>query len=257
MKLDFTLEKYAVLCQAVVSAGYTVLSVADYLANENPPEHIVILRHDVDRRLGNALRMAQLEFEIGLKATYYIRMQPAVFQPEILKQISRMNHEIGYHYETLAKAKGNLEEAILLFESELAEFRRICPVRTISMHGSPLSPYDNRDLWRDFDFRQYDLLGEAYLSLDYNKITYLTDTGRSWANNRYNMRDHVATKKQAAQLTTTNDLIASIRRQAFSNICISTHPERWPQNLSGWGLSAATDLCANQVKLAIRLARRT
>lgn len=39
----------------------------------NPLEKVVILRHDVDRLPGNALKMARLEHEMGVQATYYFR----------------------------------------------------------------------------------------------------------------------------------------------------------------------------------------
>jgi len=51
--------------------------------------------------------------------------------------------------------------------------------------------YDNRDLWKRYDFRQFGLAGEAYLSIDYHRLAYLTDAGRSWADNPYNLRDRV------------------------------------------------------------------
>ena len=65
-----------------------------------------------------------------------------------------MGHEIGYHYEDLAMAKGNYEKAILSFEQNLAKLRHIVPVETICMHGSPLSKFDNRKIWEKYDYRR-------------------------------------------------------------------------------------------------------
>ena len=39
------------------------------------------------------------------------------------------------------------ELAICDFERNLRRFRKLYPVKTICMHGSPLSKWDNRDLW--------------------------------------------------------------------------------------------------------------
>jgi len=62
-------------------------------------EPFVILRHDVDRKPGMALEMAQMKKDMGIRATYYFRMMPGVFEPEIIRMIRDMGHEIGYHYD--------------------------------------------------------------------------------------------------------------------------------------------------------------
>jgi hypothetical protein len=164
-----------------------------------------------------------------------------------------MSHEIGYHYETLSKSRGNYPAAIDLFEKELARLRQVCPIQTISMHGNPLSPYDNRDLWKRYDFRQFGLAGEAYLSIDYHRLAYLTDAGRSWADNPFNLRDRVAGEQTPSGIRTTGELIAAIREKRFDAICISAHPERWSGNLPEWLFSASLDLAANTIKAALRL----
>ena len=63
---------------------------------------------------------------------------------------------------------------------------RITDVKTICMHGSPLSRYDNRDLWNRYDFKDCWIVGEAYLSI--KDVNYFSDTGRSW-NWKNKMRD--------------------------------------------------------------------
>jgi hypothetical protein len=255
MSLDFTLSKYREMCQAILASGYSTWPIARYMATRDAPGLVALLRHDVDRRPGSALRMAQLEHELGIQATYYVRTTPSVFRPTILKGIAAMGHEIGYHYETLAKAQGDMRRAIRLFEQELAQLRQICDIETISMHGAPLSPYDNRDLWRQHDFRQFGLLGETYLSLSYERLVYLTDTGRSWSEDRYNLRDKVAQEHPGPDLRTTDDLISAIHDHRFAHICILTHPERWARNIGEWVISTVLDFAANQVKRGILLVR--
>jgi hypothetical protein len=117
---DFTLKKYELLCQSILAAGYSIWTVSRYKENDAQPDHLVIFRHDIDRRPQNALKMALLEHELGIHSTFYIRMVQSVFQPDIVRKIASLGHEIGYHYETLAKARGNQAKAIELFESELS-----------------------------------------------------------------------------------------------------------------------------------------
>ena len=41
------------------------------------------------------------------------------------------------------------------------------------MHGSPLSSYDNRDMCKNLDFKELDLKGEGYLSINLKIFTIL------------------------------------------------------------------------------------
>lgn len=256
MTRDFTLLLYEELCQALLGAGYASITIAEYMAQYPQREQLVLLRHDVDRWPNHALRMAQLERSLGIRATYYIRMTRHAFQPEVVRQICALGHEIGYHYETYAKARGDRVEAIATFKQELSTLRNICKVETISMHGSPLSAYDNLDLWKHACWSDFGLLGEAYLSLDYSQVDYYTDTGRAW-NSRSNLRDRVPDIKgsHTNDIATTQDLIAAVRERVFDHVCIQTHPERWASTRSEWLVSRGADFTANQVKLALKTVR--
>jgi hypothetical protein len=252
--LDFTLEKYRQLCLALIDSEYTAMTVRDYLLMPPPRDsRIVILRHDVDRKPEKAARMAVLENRLGLSSTYYFRATRSVFKPEVIKGIDRLGHEIGYHYETLARAKGEHGKALRLFREELLAFRKVVDVRTICMHGSPMSRWDNRSLWENHDFGMFDLVGEAYLSIDYSDLVYLTDTGRSWNADRRNVRDRVFSMKGYA-VRTTDELIELIRTEKVGKMCIQTHPERWDHRLSAWILSQARDQCFNLAKYILSFA---
>lgn len=178
MNLDFTINKYRQLCDTLCRCGYTSSTVAAYLGNPNGEQKVIVIRHDVDRKPQQALRMARVEYELGIRSTYYFRFNKKVFQPQLIRKIAEMGHEIGYHYETLDKAKGNYERAIQIFKYELDEFRKVAEIKTICMHRNPLAKWDSRDLWSQYDFKKFGILGEAYLSL--NNVIYLSDTGRTW-----------------------------------------------------------------------------
>ena len=135
MKLDFTFAKFRELCEALSSSGYELLTVRDYLQG-NEQKRFVILRHDIDVKPERGLKMAEIEKEHGIRSTYYIRMTEEVFKPIIIRRIAEMGHEIGYHYETLDKAKGDKNRAIEIFKKELTKLREVCYVDTICAHGS-------------------------------------------------------------------------------------------------------------------------
>lgn len=236
MVKDFTLEKYKELCEAVLGSGYRPVTIRKYFEDrleKKKGKKLVLLRHDVDRVAENALKMAKLENILGISSTYYFRMVDEVFKPGLIKNIHKLGHEVGYHYEVLDKAKGDHEEAIKIFEKELAEFRKVCEVKTISMHGNPLSSWRNVDIWKKNDLTGYDLLGETYVSIDYAKVAYFTDTGRRWDGTDFAIDDYVdsaATEK----VRNTDELIALVKKGKLEKICILCHPNRWGEGTGEW-----------------------
>ncbi len=243
--LDFTLHKFRQLCSAV-AMYYPTLTMAEYLSAQKLPERFVIMRHDIDRKPKNALNIAKIEQEFRIKATYYFRVNSNVFRPGIIQEIEDMGHEVGYHYEVLGKAKGNYHKAMELFEYELSELRKICNIKTICMHGDPLSKYDNRDLWKVYDFRDSGIIGEAYLSAG-KDVNYFSDTGRSW-NSKNNMRDFMPDKKEKRIVDTTDDMIGLIKSNIINKLYILTHPERWASKNMEWGFNYMIDFAFNAGK---------
>lgn len=232
MNLDFTLKKYIELCEAILD-NYEPMSVLAFLEKKNSGK-FAIMRHDVDRNPERALKMAKLEEDLGIKSTYYFRMKESVFVPKIIREIVDMGHEVGYHYEVLDKAKGDFEKAIEIFEDELRKFREVYNVKTICMHGNPLTKWVNRDIWRYYDFEKYGITGEPYLLFSGSKTLYLSDTSRKW-NSNFNVKDYIFSEfKLPLEFKSTNDIINIINSREIENICVSTHPNRWSNDMGAW-----------------------
>jgi hypothetical protein len=251
MPLDFSLSTYRQFLNAL--KNYEVYTVRRFL-EEQPSRDFVILRHDVDRMPGYALRISQLENEFKINSTYYFRYNKKNNWRHIMKAVSDQGHEVGYHYETLSKARGDHEAAIKMFTFELEDFRKICDVKTVSMHGKPLSKYINDKIWEKNSFEEYGIIGDSGLSI--LGIPYFTDTGRSW-DNRNNIRDYIKTPDQSNTIIrTTNDLITLLSTHSYSTLYISTHPERWSGNTLEWLYCYSRDLFFNSGKSLIRLIRK-
>jgi hypothetical protein len=255
MSFDFTLKKYSHFCETLKSLSCPILAVEDFISPSHPGGFSVILRHDVDRWLPTAIRMAKLEAEYNIRASYYVRMTPGVFKPAALKRLSHLGHEIGYHYEVLTKAKGNLEKAIEIFEAELRTLRKIVSISTISMHGSPLRRWNNLDLWDVYDFKDYDVKAETSFSINYANIYYFTDTGRSWNANRFNLRDRVNSRKPSESVKTTDQLIDFISRKYPLPVFINAHPNRWAATVVDFLVGGTLDWTANITKWIASLSR--
>ncbi|WP_336035073.1 hypothetical protein [Halobacterium yunchengense] len=251
----FTMDAYGDLLDALADAGYAFLTVRDYLARDGLPERFVVLRHDVDRKPGNADRMAALEADRGVRATYYYRT--STFDAERVRRLEGLGHEVGYHYEDYVRAGGDLEDAHRLFANNLRVFRRDCTVETVCMHGNPLSPHDNREMWTADGapgFAAYGLLGEAYLSVDFEDVAYFSDTGRTWRDGPLKIKDHtMGDGGRRAAADTTGDLAAVFRGGDVDRACVLAHPERWADSLPELVAARSKDGAVNLVKRGMHL----
>jgi hypothetical protein len=254
MHLDFTQEKYGEICEAIVKSDYTTLTFKDYVQAKALPPRFILIRHDIDRNPGNALDIATMESKYGIKATYYFRSTRGVFKPEIIKSIERMGHEIGYHYEVLSDAKGDHVRAIEIFQDDLKKFRKLCDVKSICMHGRPLSGHDNRDLWKYYNFNDYAILGEAYLSVGAD-LHYFSDTGRNWGW-KNKIRDHMPDRQEEISINTTDELIRLIDTCSIDRIYILVHPERWAGTRYEWAAGYLNDMLINAGKKILMGVRR-
>ncbi|MDZ4122198.1 MAG: hypothetical protein U1C33_07230 [Candidatus Cloacimonadaceae bacterium] len=143
-----------------------------------------------------------------------------------------MGHEIGYHYEDLTRNDGDIQAALSDFQKHLARFRKLYLVQTVCMHGRSGSPYDNRDIWQHARLEDFGLIAEPYLSLDFNKVLYVSDTTQRWDGSGIALRDNVKTSMDL-KFRTTMDIIRNIDRLP-DHFMITIHPELWARNLPGW-----------------------
>ena len=214
--MDFTLELYKYLFEMLQSQRYKIIRFDDSFSCTGyiNRSKTTILRHDVDLLPHNALAMAQLEHDLGIRGTYYFRIVPESFDAGIIERIAAMGHEVGYHYEDVslvAKAVGSggekrrngetekrrvvdqqkihitdtpthpdyakassgrrysgslnnlppylIDRAMESFVKNLETMRKVADIKTICMHGSPMSKYDNRLLWINYNYSDYILPG--------------------------------------------------------------------------------------------------
>lgn len=248
--LDFTIQSYRQLLFAVQQAGYQIVTFEEYLT-QSPTGKFIILRHDVDELAGNALRMAQVEHEMGIRATYYFRIVKQSNCPDIIRQIAAWGHEIGYHYEDLSVAQGNHAKAIAAFGEHLDYFRQYYPIQTICMHGSATSKFDNRTLWEHYELSDYGLKGEPYLSLDFDQIYYLTDTGYAWDGGKYAVRD-IVVNNHGLKFHSTKEVISAIETSTFPKECMILAHTLWSPNRVQWVLLHTREFFRNNIKYMSR-----
>jgi hypothetical protein len=256
---DFTLKAYKKLLDQIVRSRYTVVTFEEYCQNRRKNEKVIILRHDVDKKPLRSLRIAVIENKLGIKSTYYFRVQKNKLPSATIRQIAKLGNEIGYHYNDLNDAAGAVDSALASFQKNLEKLREVAPVKTACMHGSPMSRFDNRDMWKARIYREFGIIGEPYLDIDFDKVMYLTDTGRRWDGEKVSIRDKVRGEgarmmgksedreelekrsrggvcdRPLFHLHSTGDIIEALKENRLSaNIMVTVHPQRWTDNHLCW-----------------------
>jgi len=269
------------MLRTLLVQGFSFQSFEEFLINPN--ERGIVLRHDVDRLPENSLKTAQLEASLGIRGSYYFRMVPCSYNEAIIRAIARLGHEVGYHYETMDSARlkdksigledkskklkdkriekeegseWHIDVAYVEFCENLELLRKIVPVTTICMHGSPRSQFDNRDIWKSYDYRKLGIVGEPYFDVDFNKVFYLTDTGRRWNGHRFSVRDKMPQQEQwnreGLNFRTTSHIIRAAESGKLPNqIMITIHPQRWNNGLLPWIKELVLQNIKNVVKWGV------
>jgi len=256
---DFTIKKYKEFLNQLREKEYNFQTFSEYL--KSPSKKVVILRHDVDARKENSLRFARIQYELGITGSYYFRLVPQSYDERVIDEVASMGHEIGYHYETMDSAyakvkmqkstgKGQREELIDRAYEEfcinLEKFRKIVPISTICMHGSPRSKYDNKDIWKKYDYHKLRIIGEPYFDIDFNEVAYLTDTGRRWNGSNVSVRDKVESRYRF-NFRSTDDIINGIDVLP-DKVMFTFHPQRWTDNAFDWIKELVMQNIKNEVK---------
>lgn len=159
-----------------------------------------------------------------------------------------MGHEIGYHYEVMSRAKGDIVKAKELFREDIEELNSICEIRTACMHGSPESRYDNIQFWNHTEMASYGIIGEAYHDVAPD-FQYYTDTGGKW-NSRFNIRDKIKGCNMP-YVVNTQTVVNSLKSGGSCRIYINCHPERWSEDRYEALKYRFTDLGTNLAKSVI------
>lgn len=247
MTRDYTAKVYTRLIQTILEKGYRTLSYEDYVNKDFAGDKVYILRHDVDYKPYNAVNTATIEATAGAKGTYYFRIINETNVPDAIEKIAKLGHEIGYHYEDLSLCRGNYEKAYEQFLKNLAYFRKYYPVTTICMHGSPLSKWDNRFIWKKYNYRDSGIIAEPYFDTDFNKVLYITDTSRHWNASDYSVRDKVDGLK--AIIHSTDHLMQQLQTDKLpQHIMQNIHPHRWTDNYLGWSKELVFQNLKNVIK---------
>ena len=138
-EMRFTYNAYVGYLKLLKTAGYSLTRFQDARTSMEPK---AIIRHDIDLSPKSALKMAELDYENGCLATYFVLISSTFFnlldkdnEASILK-IASLGHEIGLHFDVTkyADADGNALQAAIEREIDLLSAIIGKPVKSMSWH---------------------------------------------------------------------------------------------------------------------------
>ncbi len=99
--IDFSYKSYLELLEYIRHLAYRIGPFRDF--PESGP--YVILRHDIDFSVPKAEEMATLEYQKGIKSTFFVLLTSPYYSAlwednvQSMRRIVAMGHEVGLHYD--------------------------------------------------------------------------------------------------------------------------------------------------------------
>lgn len=176
-KKDFT---YDVLKNTLLNAKQRFKFIG---FDENIDESgCVIMRHDIDMSIEKAIKMAELEHEVGVKATYFFLLRSDnynLFNKEVIsdiRYIHRLGHDIGLHFDHLFYGE---------FDSEMLIINKLEYERDIlaSQLGLEINSFAYHNTNKEILSFNREIMGgmlNAYCDKYFKKIKYCSDSYGIW-----------------------------------------------------------------------------
>lgn len=99
--MSFMFDDYSAMIELLRNNSYKIINYIEYGGYDK----CVILRHDIDMDLNQALTAANLEFELGISSTYFLLLSGDLYNlfskksRKMVKEIEKLGHAIGLHFD--------------------------------------------------------------------------------------------------------------------------------------------------------------
>lgn len=148
MSIPYSIGSYRSILEMALAQGYQFISFTD---NPAPDKYNIYLRHDIDYSLDMALKVAQLNHQLGISATFFFLVRSPIYNilsdpsTEYVFQISELEQRIALHYtlpSRIIQCKDELIESVLMdFHLLQQQFGQV--EHAVSWHTVPQSFIDD------------------------------------------------------------------------------------------------------------------
>lgn len=174
--MEFTFGAYKRLIETIIKNGYQVSSYK----NVEEYDKTVILRHDIDFSPSNAINIARIESELGVKSIYFVLISTEFYNVfsketfELLKQILEMGHEIGLHFDEQRYNINSLEQMKDYVSKEVSILQNALDteVNVVSMHRPSRFVLNNNIKFKN--------LINSYNKKYFEEMKYISDSRMYW-----------------------------------------------------------------------------
>lgn len=183
----------------------------EFYSDEELHKNSILWRHDVDHSLEEALNLAKIEFDLGIKSTFFILLHSEFYSPlekrssEIIFEILSLGHKLGLHFDTHYYSIDSEDELSrrLAFEKYLLEQIFNTSIVVFSFHNTTEFTMSCK-AWK------YGGLINTYANFFQLNASYCSDSNGYWRFRR--MWDFLNDKHEKP-------------------IQVLTHPEWWTQSV--------------------------
>ncbi len=186
---SFKLNHYKDVLKQALKLDYKISAFKDY-PKINKFRKIILLRHDIDFNIERALEVAKIDNNLGIKATYFVRLHAKDYNPfefkayTILREILKMGHEIGLHSEALDVSHITKENPVEIFkrEKEILESILNIKIASAAQHGDFTGISRN---YANYFFGKYKkedvrILYQPFEDRFFKAMKYISDSLGSW-----------------------------------------------------------------------------
>ena len=242
--MEYTYSAYRKLMKNLKDNDYNPIRFCDV---SDDIEYPAIIRHDVDMDLQNAMKIAKLENEEGIKSTYFVLLTSEYYNlmaganVKLAKEILAMGHEIGLHFDITAYDKDmsiNEIEGALKKEISLLETILDIEVKSVSWHiprtdllGVHLEFLEEMNIWNAYDpifYSGYKYVSDSMMrwrepieeyieNRKFEKLQILTHP--IWYRNEQNMTDEeILDENRNNKLIVIGEYLDTIKPGYFSGV---------------------------------------
>ncbi len=175
---DFTIDNYKRLID-IAKENFKFISFNDLISNKD--KKFILWRHDIDASVHRAVKLAEIEAERKVKATYFVHLHSTMynaFEPEIvdcIKKILNLGHNLGLHFdqEFYGELINKHFEFFLKFEASLLEMLFGVQISVFTFHNT--TPFAVSCIKR-----KYAGLINATSTYFREQVTYCSDSNGYW-----------------------------------------------------------------------------